>query len=148
MTNSAQARGANFPPDTIAALIDDHFPEARRDMGAFRILSCGGGRAHVHLPFEPRFTRPGGTISGPTMFSLADITCYIAILGDMGAAGVDSVTTTLTINFLARPDLTDLYCECEVLRRGRRQAVCELKIYSGDARKLVAQASCTYAMPM
>jgi uncharacterized protein (TIGR00369 family) len=102
----------------------------------------------VQLPFESRFTRPVGTISGPTMFSLADMTCYIAILSDMGDAGVDSVATTLTINFLARPELTDLFCECEVLRRGRRQDVCDLRIYSGNGRKLVAQASCTYAAPM
>jgi len=148
MTHSTQISGASLSPDEISELIEAQLPEARRDLGEFRILDCGGGQAKVQLPFEPRFTRPGGTISGPTMFTLADMTCYIAILSDTGVAGIDSVTTTLTINFLARPELTDLFCDCEVLRQGRRQAVCDLRIYSGNTRKLVAQASCTYAMPM
>ena len=81
------------------------------------------------------------------MFTLADLTSYVAILGVLGEAGVDSVTTTLTINFLARPEPANLICRVDILRQGRRQIVCEARIYGAKEGKLVAQASCIYAPP-
>ena len=81
------------------------------------------------------------------MFKLADLACYVAILGVMGEEAIDAVTTTMTINFLARPLPEDLVAHVEILRRGRRQVVCEARIVSGAEAKLVAQASCIYALP-
>ena len=46
--------------------------------------------------------RPGGTVSGPTMMTLADLALYIAILGEIGLVGL-AVTTNLNINFLRKP---------------------------------------------
>ena len=135
-------------PKEVLALINKHFPESSEQVGPIDILSCGLGAAVVRLGFEARFARPGGTISGPTMFQLADMAAYVAILSDLGGPAIDSVTTTLTINFLARPEPADLIGEVAILRRGRRQVVCDTRIYSGDARTLVAQASCIYALPM
>jgi acyl-coenzyme A thioesterase PaaI-like protein len=48
---------------------------------------------------------------------------------------------------LSRPRPEDLICEVEVLRRGRRQVVCDARIFSANDRALVAQASCIYALP-
>src|SRR3954470_9972330 len=42
----------------------------------------GGGR--VRRAFQPRFIRPGGTISGPTMMALADVAMYVGILASIG----------------------------------------------------------------
>lgn len=140
--------GPGLTPGAIEDLFDAHFPEARNQLGPLEIVSCGGGEAVVRLMFDARFVRPGGTISGPTMFQLADMTSYVAILAVLGEAAIDAVTTTLTINFLSRPRPEDLVCEVTTLRRGRRQAVCDARIYSAGARTLVAQASCIYALPM
>ena len=137
-----------LPAANVRALIEKHFPNARSQVGPIDIVSCGGGQAVVRLPYESRFARPGGTISGPTMFQLADMTSYVAIISDLGEAAIDAVTTTLTINFLARPSPEDLLSEVHVLRRGRRQVVCDARIYSGSAHTMVAQASCIYALPM
>ena len=139
---------APLRPADVLALIETHFPESRSQLGAIDILSCGQGNAVVRLPFEARFARPGGTISGPTMFQLADMASYVAILSDLGEPAIDAVTTTLTINFLARPLPEDLIGEVSILRRGRRQVVCDARIFSACARTLVAQASCIYALPM
>ncbi len=138
---------APLPATEVLALIEKHFPTARSQVGPIDIVACGGGHAVVRLRYEPRFARPGGTISGPTMFQLADMTSYVAILSDLGEAAIDAVTTTLTINFLARPSPDDLLGEVSVLRQGRRQVVCDARIYSGSARTMVAQASCIYALP-
>ena len=134
-------------PAAVARLLDTHFPEVREHIGEIEILQADSCHAEVRLKFDPRFKRPGGTISGPTMFTLADLTSYVAILGVLGEAGVDSVTTTLTINFLARPEPADLVCRVDILRQGRRQIVCEARIFGAEDEKLVAQASCIYAPP-
>lgn len=139
---------AALTPGEVHDLIDRHFPDAHGQLGPFEIVSCGNGEAVVRLVFEARFARPGGTISGPTMFQLADMTSYVAILAVLGEVAIDAVTTTLTINFLARPGPEDLVCDVTTLRRGRRQVVCDARIYSAGARTLVAQASCIYALPM
>ncbi len=134
-------------PAGVKSLILDHFPSSNDDLRDIEILDCGGRHARIRLPFADRFARPGGTISGPTMFQLADLTSYVAIIGDLGEPAIDSVTTTLTINFLARPEPAELTCDVNILRLGRRQAVCEARIFSGRDAKLVAQASCIYALP-
>lgn len=137
-----------FAPAEVMGLLRTHFPTSADQTGPIDIVSCGHGDAVVRLPFDNRFTRPGGTISGPTMFQLADMAAYVAILSDLGEAAIDAVTTTLTINFLARPSPEDLIGEVTTLRRGRRLAVCDVRIYCGTARALVAQASCMYALPI
>jgi uncharacterized protein (TIGR00369 family) len=144
---ATETRSSGLGPAAVGRLLAAHFPEVRVDIGDVEIRHCGDGRADVRLAYEARFGRPGGTISGPTMFKLADLACYVAILGVLGEAGIDAVTTTMTINFLARPLPEDLVCQVEILRKGRRQVACEARIFSGAAEKLVAQASCIYALP-
>ena len=46
--------------------------------------------------------RPGGTVSGPAMFTLADVGLYVAILAHIGPIAL-AVTTNLNINFLRKP---------------------------------------------
>ncbi|MGI9479255.1 MAG: PaaI family thioesterase [Hyphomicrobiaceae bacterium] len=146
-TNETKPESVPLGPQEVMALIEKHFPSNTEQIGVVEIVSCGRGDAVVRLPFNERFTRPGGTISGPTMFHLADMTAYVSILSDLGETAIDSVTTTLTINFLARPSPEDLIGEVTTLRRGRRLSVCDVRIYCGSARTLVAQASCIYALP-
>ena len=57
MANSEQSKGTSRGPEEIAKLIDTGFPEASRDLEAFRILKCVGGKAQAQLPIEARFTR-------------------------------------------------------------------------------------------
>ena len=157
----ADTRISELSPPSVTKLLERHFPEINDDIGSIDILACGVGPTLVKLRYEKRFARPGGTISGPTMFKLADLACYVAILSRLGEAAVDSVTTTLTINFLARPVPSDLICTVDILRQGRRQVVCEARIHSCDTAqaedgtgtdrmlgRMVAQASCIYALPM
>ncbi len=146
-TTNSETAAQIGSPERVQALLDAHFPEVRDHIGEVRILKAADGEAVVRLAFDPRFKRPGGTISGPTMFMLADLASYVAILGVLGEAAIDAVTTTLTINFLARPAPGDLVAHVDILRQGRRQVVCEARVFGADDDKLVAQASCIYALP-
>src|SRR5690554_2315399 len=94
-----------------------------------RVESAGNGRARLRQLFRENQLRPGGTISGPTMMGLADAAMYAAILGQLGRLEM-AVTQNLNINFLARPQASDLIAEAEIIRLGRRSAVLEVRLFS------------------
>lgn len=90
--------------------------------------------------------RPGGTVSGPTMFALADLTAYILVLAHIGEVAL-AVTTNLSINFLAKPRPGPLIADGLLIKLGKRLAVCEIHIHSPGSNGLVAQATATYSIP-
>ena len=104
----------------------------------------GGGR--VRRAFQPRFIRPGGTISGPTMMALADVAMYVGILASIGPVPL-AVTINLNINFLRKPAARDLIGECRLLKIGKRLATGEVTIYSDGIAEPVAHATATYSIP-
>ncbi len=147
MTNSTDEAWLKHSPQAVTSLIDQHFPQLRDVLGDYTIEDLAPGAATVRLPVLQRNVRPGGTISGPTMFALADAAAWIVILSEHGPMAVQSVTSSMTINFLSRPEPTDLVCHASALRLGRRMAVLDCRILSDGNAKLVAQATCNYAMP-
>ena len=71
--------------------------------------------AVARVPFHGKLVRPGGTLSGPTIMSLADAAMYAVVLGRLGRVEM-AVTANLNINFLARPKPVDLIAEARILR--------------------------------
>ena len=105
-------------------------------------------RAVARVPFHGKLVRPGGTLSGPTIMSLADAAMYAVVLGRLGRVEM-AVTSNLNINFLAKPKPVDLLAEARILRLSKRQAVCEVQLYSlGAEDELVAHVTGTYALPV
>jgi uncharacterized protein (TIGR00369 family) len=131
----------------VEALINSHFPQIHVGGRAMLIEEAGARRARVRLRKQDRHLRPGGTVSGPTMFTLADFSVYVAIIATLGEAGIEAVTTNLNINFLAKPEPRDLIACVRLLRLGRRLAVGEAQLFSDGAADLVAHAIATYALP-
>lgn len=105
-------------------------------------------RALARVPFQSRLVRPGGTLSGPTIMALADAAMYAVVLGSLGRVEM-AVTSNLNINFLAKPKPVDLLADARILRLSRRQAVCEVALYSvGAEEEMVAHVTGTYALPI
>jgi uncharacterized protein (TIGR00369 family) len=100
----------------------------------------------VHLDASAVQVRPGGTVSGPTLMALADCAAWVATLARIGPVLL-SVTSTLTINFLRKPAPGAVTAEAELLKLGRRQSVCDVRLRSDDGGVLVAQSTVTYAIP-
>ena len=91
--------------------------------------------------------RPGGTVSGPVLMSIADIAIYIAILGEIGIVPL-AVTTSLTINFLRRPSADrSIVAECSLIKVGRALIVGEVSLYSKGSEDMVAHVVGTYSIP-
>lgn len=91
--------------------------------------------------------RPGGTVSGPAMFALADVAIYLAILSRIGEVAL-AVTTNASIDFMRKPQAgCDLLAECRLLKLGRSLAVGDCLIRSEGRPEPVARCSMTYAIP-
>ena len=112
-----------------------------------RIDHLDGDKAVARVPFHGKLVRPGGTLSGPTIMALADAAMYAVVLGRLGRVEM-AVTANLNINFLAKPKPVDLVAEARILRVSRRQAVCEVSLYSYGEEELVAHVTGTYALPL
>jgi uncharacterized protein (TIGR00369 family) len=127
----------------LRAFLTREFPQIE---GEFAVEEIGPLRARMRLLYGERHLRPGGTISGPSMFALADVALYAAILASIGPVAL-AVTTNLNINFLRKPEPADLIGEARLLKLGKRLAVGEVAIVSTVSDELVAHATGTYAIP-
>lgn len=133
--------------DQVMALVDEHFPQVQEGNGRISLEFLAPRTAHVRMAHDPRAIRPGGTVSGPAMFKLADFSVYALLLAELGAAALPAVTTSMTINFLTRPQPGDIVARTRLIKLGRRLAVAEVEIYAHDSPEMVAHATSTYALP-
>jgi len=111
-----------------------------------RVRRFEPGRVEVELPFRELLVRPGGTVCGPALFALADITLYGVVLSLIGRVEL-AVTTDLTMHFLSKPRPGNLTGEGRILRLGARLAIGEVLIRSVGRSEPVAHAVGTYAIP-
>ncbi|WP_341861526.1 PaaI family thioesterase [Gymnodinialimonas sp. 57CJ19] len=136
--------GVMMQAEEIAEYLDEVFPQVRGD---FVIEEVADRAVRIRMPVAERHLRPGGTVSGPAMFALADVSVYIAVLAMKGREAL-AVTTGGSFDFMRKPVAgVDLICECRLLKIGRVLAVGECLIFSEGMNEPVARASMTYSMP-
>lgn len=127
----------------VEAYINEVFPQV--ESYGFRIENLELGKISVSMKIADEHLRPGGTVSGPTMFTLADCASYLIVLAHIGKVAL-AVTTNLNINFISKPE-GDLIADTQLLKLGKRLAVCEVSIRSKANNTLVAHATATYSIP-
>jgi uncharacterized protein (TIGR00369 family) len=128
--------------DQLQEILTDAFPGTEVP----RVESVDGDTVLVCQPVTERHGRPGGTLSGPTMMMLADTSAWMAILAQIGPVLL-AVTTSLHIDFLRKPDITDLMARATVLKLGRKLAVVDVTLFSRGNDAVVAKAQVTYSLP-
>lgn len=128
--------------EEITAFLKEEFPQAK-----CTIEAAGNRGATVKYPVGFGDLRPGGTVSGPVLMTVADLALYVAILGEIGLVPL-AVTTNLTINFLRKPSSErDIIGECSLIKVGKRLIVGEVSLYSEGVEEPVAHVVGTYAVP-
>ncbi len=130
----------------IDAFLESDFPQIHTDGRVFAVTAVRPGEIDMALDPSDRHLRPGGTVSGPAMFTLADVACYVAILAHIGPVAL-AVTTNLTINFLRKPEPERITCRARILKLGKRLAVVEATLFQSDVDEPVAHAVATYSIP-
>lgn len=128
----------------LTEYLHEIFPQVRDD---FAIETMGENHLRMRLLTAERHLRPGGTVSGPSMFALADCAVYALILAHLGQEAL-AVTTNCSLDFMRKPAAgADLIGEARLLKLGRVLAVADVLIYSEGMAEPVARASMTYSIP-
>jgi uncharacterized protein (TIGR00369 family) len=128
--------------EALQKIVDEAFP----DWAVPQVESLDGDTLVMFQPIETRNSRPGGTINGPTMMALADNAAWVVILAHIGPMLL-AVTTSLHIDFLRLPELSDLMARARLIKLGRRLAVVDVELFSRGSSDLVAKAQVTYSIP-
>ena len=128
--------------DELNALMTGAFSGSEAAPGP--VQSVEVGRIHVMRQFHPSMLRPGDLVSGPTLMGVADTAAYTLILAHVGPE-LMTVTSSLNINFLRGAKKGDIHADAELLSLGRRNAVCDIRLWTESPQRLAAQATVTYA---
>jgi uncharacterized protein (TIGR00369 family) len=143
--------------DELQAFLDGAFPGPRTN---FVVEACDDRHLRLRLPVDITHSRPGGTVSGPTLMALADCAAWLVIVAQIGPVAL-SVTTSLHIDFFRKPAIVDAVAVGTLLKLGSRLAVVDVGLFSDIGRGagaasgpfdvppdvLVAKAQVTYSIP-
>jgi len=130
--------------DDLQAFLTAEFPQVN---GKYMIQDLAPLQITVRMTVTEANLRPGGTISGPSMFALADISMYLAILAMIGPQAL-AVTTNCSIDFMRKPAAgVDMIGKAKILKLGRVLAVGDVLLFSEGQAAPVARAGMTYSIP-
>jgi uncharacterized protein (TIGR00369 family) len=135
-------------PVMTAAEINDYlnvvYPQLNDQYSDYVAIDVKPGECTVRLNANERHLRPGDTVSGPCLFTLADIGGYACVLSHIGREAL-AVTTSLNINFMRKATAGPVDGHCRILKLGKTLMVFDIDIVADGAT--VAHATGTYAIP-
>ena len=126
----------------VADFLAQEFPQSKVVLEAVGVRTT-----RVSHPIDYDELRPGATVSGPVLMTLADVALYAAVLGELGLVAL-AVTSNLSINFLTKPVADkDIVAYAKLVRVGRTLVMGEVMLYSRGVEQLAAHVMGTYALP-
>jgi len=128
----------------LTAFLAREFPQALAI--GLQVSRADADGVEVAWVADDRHLRPGGTVSGPTLFTLVDTAAYLVILSRLGPVAL-AVTTSTDIQFLRKAPPGRLVARASLLRLGRRIAVAQAVVLAGEDPDPVAVATVSYAIP-
>ncbi len=129
--------------ETLNDLMERAFPQVH---GQFELTDIHPDGVSVRMQVNDSHLRPGGTISGPSMFALADCAFYMATLAMVGPKTL-AVTTNCAIDFMRKPQPGNMLARARILKLGKSLSVGDVMIRSEGQTEPVARASLTYSIP-
>lgn len=132
-------------PAEVDALVGEQFPAAYQ--AGYRCLQLGERWALARWQHDPTVLRPGGYVSGLTLFGLADIALWFATFTVVGLEPM-AVTSDLSISFLRPAVGRSVLGRAQILRAGSSRIYGQIDMWlEGDESRLVAQAHGNYSPP-
>ena len=132
--------------DEVNALIAGLYPQLNGRKLDYYATGVFPGGCTVRLDAREKHLRPGNTVSGPSLFTLADIGGYVCVLTHATPDAL-SVTTNLNINFMRKAEAGPVDGHCRILKLGRSLMVFDVEMVAGPDRHVVAHATGTYSIP-
>ena len=132
-------------PGAVNEFVSKQFPSAAA--GGTQCVAIGPLTATACWQYDPAQLRPGGYISGPTQFALADAALWFAVFTVVGLQPM-AVTARMSIDFLRPAVGNDLYAAATILKVGQAGIVGRIHLWVGDdTETIVAIATGTYVAP-
>ncbi|MGE3308155.1 MAG: PaaI family thioesterase [Rhizobiaceae bacterium] len=128
----------------VNALMKTVYPQLNEQFEFYKAIDVFPGGCVVRLDADDRHLRPGETVSGPSLFTLADIGGYVCVLSHAGPDAL-SVTVNLNINFMRKAGRGAIDGHCRILKLGRNLMVFDVDMVAGG--ETVAHATGTYSIP-
>lgn len=138
-------RGLELPTaEQVNEMVAAHFPGSGNSC-----VEVAAEFAIARRDVEPAAIRPGGFVSGPTQFALADAALWYLVFGATRRIEPMALTSDLSIRFL-RPAIGDvLWGKATLEAAGRRNVVGTFRIWIDDREhKPTAVGQGTYALPL
>lgn len=130
----------------VNALMDKEFPQLNAGGRHYYATDVFPGGCVVRLEASDKHLRPGNTVSGPALFTLADIGGYACVLSHAGPNSL-SVTVNLNINFMRKAGADAIDGHCRILKLGKTLMVFDIDIVAGPDQQTIAHAVGTYSIP-
>ena len=109
------------------------------------VVSAEGGIAVVRLPAQPLLLRPGNTVSGPALMGLADVAMWAALLSVTGGKD-ESVTSSMTVNFLRPAGSGPVLAEARIVKRGKRMVFGDIMLRAEGSDAIAVHVTSTWAV--
>ncbi len=133
----------DLTPDGVNRMIAEQFSGTGN-----RCVALGPAEAVARLDVEPQSIRPGGFISGPTQFGLADAALWYVVFGAIGRVEPMALTSELSIRYLRPAQGSVLWARATLDAAGRRNVVGTVRVWCDDREdKPTAAAQGTYVVP-
>ena len=126
--------------------IGEVYPQIIDQLPGHNVLAVNPGHVVVQMVTDESHLRAGGTVSGPTLFALADMGGYACVLSHVGREAL-AVTTNLNINFMRKAGPGQLEAHCNIQKLGKRLMVFDASILEAGSDDIIAHATGTYAIP-
>jgi uncharacterized protein (TIGR00369 family) len=135
---------SDITADTVNAFVNDCYPQ----LGS-RCIEIGEKFSIAEYDLTGVARRPGGYISGPDQFRLADAALWFLVFAVIDRFEEMTVTSELSIRYL-RPAVGEkLYARAGLEARSRRSVVGSVSLWcDSDEEKKVSVAQGTYSLPL
>ena len=130
--------------DEINAMVREQFPGTGN-----RCVELGADYAVAAYDVQPSDIRPGGFVSGPCQFAIAD--CALWFLAFVALERIEpmALTSELSIRFLRPAQGERVVCRANLEAAGRRSVVGTAHVWcEGRPDRITAAAQGTYAIPI
>jgi uncharacterized protein (TIGR00369 family) len=130
--------------DAVNTMVRELFPGSGN-----RCVELGNDYAVATYDVTPADIRPGGFISGPCQFALADSGLWFLSFVALGRIEPMALTSELSIRFLRPAQGDRIFCRATLEAVSRRSVVGTAHVWCDDrADKITSAAQGTYAVPL
>lgn len=130
--------------DAINAMVRDQFPGSRNTA-----IEIGNDYAIASCEVLDEHIRPGGFVSGPTQFALADCGLWFLTFVALDSIEPMALTSELSIRFLRPAQGARLYCRATLDAVSRRSVVGTAQVWCDDrSDRVTSTAQGTYSIPL